>query len=190
MGNHAGVIAAGDQGTAEAGAEILKRGGNAVDAAVGAAFASFIAEVGVVHLGGSGIAQIFDPTNGGAVCYDFFSSMPGLGSIRPVSELDFEKVTINFGPTTQDFYLGRGSVAVPGNVFGLCRMATEHGRLPLAETLKPAIRMAREGVTLAPFQAETCELLRPLYTHTPGMRSVFSKNGRLLLSDPVHGRIA
>ena len=46
----AGVIAAGDKETAAAGAEMLRRGGNAVDAAVAAAFASFIAEAGVVHL--------------------------------------------------------------------------------------------------------------------------------------------
>ncbi|HRO25554.1 MAG TPA: gamma-glutamyltransferase, partial [Promineifilum sp.] len=55
-----GVIAAGDRQTAAAGAEILRRGGNAADAAVAAAFVSFIAEAGVVHLGGSGIAQLYD----------------------------------------------------------------------------------------------------------------------------------
>jgi gamma-glutamyltranspeptidase/glutathione hydrolase len=180
MGNHSGVIAAGDKGTAAAGAAILEQGGNAVDAAVGAAFASFIAEIGVVHLGGSGIAQIFDPQQGSAITYDFFSAMPGLGSSRAVEALDFEKVTINFGPTTQDFYLGRGSVAVPGNIFGLCRMAADHGRLPLATILQPAIRLAKEGLSIAPFQAETCDLLRPLYTHTPEMRSVFLKDGRII----------
>jgi gamma-glutamyltranspeptidase/glutathione hydrolase len=180
MANHGGVIAAGDQGTAAAGAAILEQGGNAVDAAVAAAFASFIAEVGVVHLGGSGIAQIFDPQHGGAITYDFFSNMPGLGSDKAIEALDFKKVTINFGPTTQDFYLGRGSVAVPGNIFGLCRMATDHGRLPLSVSLQPAINMAREGISLSPFQADTCDLLRPLYTHTAGMRTVFQKNGKLI----------
>jgi gamma-glutamyltranspeptidase/glutathione hydrolase len=40
--------------------------------------------------------------------------------------------------------------------------------------------MAKEGLSIAPFQAETCDLLRPLYTHTPEMRSVFLKNGRLI----------
>ena len=60
-----GVIAAGDPETVAAGAEILKRGGNAVDAAVAAAFASFIAEIGVVHLGGSGVAQVFNPSPNG-----------------------------------------------------------------------------------------------------------------------------
>jgi gamma-glutamyltranspeptidase / glutathione hydrolase len=175
----AGVIAAGDKETAAAGAEMLRRGGNAVDAAVAAAFASFIAEVGVVHLGGSGIAQIFDPQSHTSTVYDFFSAMPGLDGNLPES-LDFAEVTIDFGPATQSFYLGRGSVAVPGNIAGLCAMAADHGRLPFAVLLEPAIRLAEDGVCLAPFQADTCRLLAPLYTHTEGMRRVFAPSGMIV----------
>jgi gamma-glutamyltranspeptidase/glutathione hydrolase len=174
-----GMIAAGDAQTAAAGAAILKTGGNAVDAAVAAAFASFVAEVGVVHLGGSGIAQVFQPRNGGqeyhCLTYDFFSNTPGLDRQAGLDDIDFERVTIDFGPTTQDFYLGRGSVAVPGNIAGLCQMAADHGRLSLPELLEPAIRLAQEGVPLSQFQAETCALLRPIYTHTPGMRAIFGR---------------
>ena len=177
-----GVISAGDQETASAGAEILRKGGNAVDAAVAAAFASFIAEIGVVHLGGSGMAQIYRPLEkgGNSLAYDFFSAMPGLGQDEPPALLDFEKVTVDFGPTTQDFYLGRGSVAVPGNIAGLCQMATAHGRLPLPTLLEPAIRLASTGVDIAPFQADTCTLLEPLYAHTQSMRDIFVRNGRMI----------
>lgn len=180
-----GVIAAGNAHTAAAGAAMLDQGGNAVDAAVAAAFASFIAEVGVVHLGGSGLAQIFDPGTGQALVYDFFSNMPGLGAAGNKSELDFERVTIDYGATTQAFYLGRGSVAVPGNVFGLCRLAAEFGRLPLAQLLEPALRLAREGAVLDAFQAATCQLLRPLYTHTPGMRQIFAPDGAIVQAGGV-----
>ena len=130
-----GVIAAGDRETAATGAEILRQGGNAVDAAVAAAFASFIAEAGVVHLGGSGIAQIYDARTGVSRIYDFFSVVPGLGGSP--GRLDFEEVTIDFGSATQRFYLGRGSVAVPGNIAGLCRLAADYGRLPLEVLLEP-----------------------------------------------------
>ena len=127
-----GVISAGDVQTAAAGAEILKNGGNAVDAAVAATFVSFIAEIGVVHLGGSGVAQVFMPGNdiqaGNSIVYDFFSTMPGIGRTQLPEALDFEKVIVDFGPTTQEFYLGRGSVAVPGNIAGLCMLAEKHGR--------------------------------------------------------------
>lgn len=174
-----GVIAAGDKETAAAGAAMLREGGNAVDAAVAAAFASFIAEAGVVHLGGSGIAQIYDARTGVSRVYDFFSAMPGLGGNRP-APLDFEAVTIDFGSATQRFYLGRGSVAVPGNIAGLCRLAADYGRLPLTVLLRPAIRLAHEGVALAPFQADTCRLLAPLYTHTDAMRRVFAPTGDII----------
>ena len=175
----AGVIAAGDKETAAAGAEMLRRGGNAVDAAVAAAFASFIAEAGVVHLGGSGIAQLYNARTGESRVYDFFSAMPGLGG-RPPERLDFEEVVIDFGSATQRFFLGRGSVAVPGNIAGLCRLATDHGRLPLTDLLEPAIHLARDGAVLAPFQADTCALLAPLYTHTDGIRRVFAPNGSII----------
>ena len=176
----AGMIAAGDPATAAAGAAMLSAGGNAVDAAVAAAFASFIAEIGVVHLGGSGIAQIFDPQRGQPLVYDFFSVMPGLGRPAPPEELDFARVEIDFGPATQEFYLGRASVAVPGNIAGLCQMAADYGRLPLSQLLEPAITLARVGHPLTPFQADTCALLAPLYTHTSSMRRIFAANGRMI----------
>ena len=174
-----GVISAGGPQTAAAGAAILKQGGNAVDAAVAAAFASFIAETGVVHLGGSGIAHMFDPHNGRSLVYDFFSTTPGLDGRAP-AEMDFQKVTIDFGATTQDFHLGRASVAVPGNIAGLCTLASNHGRLPLADLLQPAIHLAEAGTAIEPFQADTCKLLAPLYTHTAGMRAIFAANGRVI----------
>ncbi len=174
-----GVIAAGGPDTAAAGAAMLRRGGNAVDAAVAAAFVSFIAEIGVVHWGGSGLAQIWAPDSGRNVVYDFFSNMPGLANPGPAS-LDFHRVTVDFGATRQDFHLGRASVAVPGNLIGLCQLAADLGRLPLPTLLEPAIRAARDGIILEPFQADTCELLRPLYTHTPGLRAIFAPSGRLL----------
>lgn len=174
-----GVIAAGSQITAEAGAAMLRRAGNAVDAAVAAAFASFIAEMGVVHWGGSGLAQVYDPRQGQSVVYDFFSNMPGLSGARP-EKLDFERVMIDFGSATQSFYLGRASVAVPGNLFGLCRLAADYGSLPLATLLEPALELARNGFTISRFQADTSKLLAPLYTHTPEMRAIYQPQGRLV----------
>lgn len=174
-----GVIAAGDEQTAVAGATILEAGGNAIDAAVAAAFVSFIAEISVVHLGGSGIAHIYDPNNGRSLVYDFFSNTPGLNGLPP-EVLDFAEVMIDFGATTQKFHLGRASVAVPGNIFGLCQMAADYGRLPLKALLEPALKIARDGLPIAPFQAKTCDLLKPLYTHTAGMREIFSRAGQII----------
>ncbi len=175
----AGVIAAGGPETAAAGATMLEKGGNAVDAVVAAAFASFIAEIGVVHLGGSGVAHLYNPKSGNSLVYDFFSNMPGLDGKTP-DKIDFDEVMIDFDATTQSFYLGRASVAVPGNIAGLCQMAADYGRLPLPTLLEPAIKLARDGTAIEPFQANTCQLLEPLYTHTTGMREIFLKNGRMI----------
>ena len=174
-----GVISAGDAQTAAAGADILRVGGNAVDAAVAAAFASFIAEIGIVHLGGSGLAHIYNPADDSSVVYDFFSNAPGLGTPQPAA-LDFRQVTIDYGATTQDFFLGRASVAVSGNIEGLCRLAADHGRLPLATVMAPALKLAREGALLSRFQAETCQLLSPIYTHTEEMRQIFAADGVMI----------
>lgn len=180
-----GVIAGGGPQTVHAGAAMLKQGGNAVDAAVAAAFVSFIAEIGVVHAGGSGIAQLFDPATGRSVVYDFFSNMPGAGlaadelAVR-LGALDFADVTIDFGATTQDFRVGRGSVAVPGNIFGLFALAADYGTLPLDRLLQPAMDLAQHGTSIAPFQAQTCRLLGPIYTHTEASRTIFTRNGALL----------
>jgi gamma-glutamyltranspeptidase/glutathione hydrolase len=176
-----GVIAAGGPETAAAGTAMLEQGGNAIDAAVAAAFASFIGEIGVVHLGGSGVAHLYNPRSGNSLVYDFFSNMPGLGAKTPQS-MDFGEVLIDFGETTQSFHLGRAAVAVPGNIAGLCQMAADYGRLPLPTLLEPARQLARSGVHLTQFQADTCKLLEPLYFHTEDMRRIFQKNGRMIRS--------
>ncbi|MFN2124894.1 MAG: gamma-glutamyltransferase, partial [Candidatus Promineifilaceae bacterium] len=176
-----GVMAAGGPHTVAVGKEMLGKGGNAVDAAVAAAFVSFIAEIGVVHLGGSGVAHIYDPKNNHSMVYDFFSDTPGLGMPkRGQEDMDFARVTIDFGETTQDFHLGRASVAVPGNIHGLWRMAQDYARLPWSTLLEPAIELAQKGVMLEPFQADTCALLAPLYTNTAEMRDIFYRQGRMI----------
>ncbi len=174
-----GVCAAGDPTTADVGARILRAGGNAVDAAVAATFASFVAEPGRVHLGGSGMGHVFDAATGRATAFDFFSATPGLGATRP-ERLDFRAIEIDFGDAQQWFHVGRASVAVPGNVFGLAAMADVHGRLPWAELLAPAIDLAATGIVLNEAQADTVRLLEEIYTLEPGIASVFAPDGRLI----------
>ncbi len=175
-----GVISAGGKLTAEAGAEMLRLGGNAVDAAIAAAFMSFFAEIAMVHWGGSGIAVLHDAKTGENQVYDFFSNMPGIGRKTPPAQLDFGPTMIDFGATTQEFHLGRASVAVPGNIFGLCELAEEKGSLPLAVLLGPSIAATRAGIEINSYQAATCKLLESIFTHTAPMRAIFSPTGKIL----------
>lgn len=177
-----GVIAAGHAQTAAAGAEMLQQGGNAVDAAVAASFASFVAESALVNIGGGGIAQVYNPATQRAMVYDFFSTMPGLspnGDSPPVA-IDFRKKMVDFGAAQQPFYIGRGSVAVPGVVAGLCAMAQEQGTLPLSQILAPTIRMARQGVVLSRTQEYIVQLLEPILTDTPDMAAIYAPNGQIV----------
>src|SRR6476620_531223 len=106
------VVAAGAPATAEAGATLLRRGGNAVDAAVGAMFAAFVAEPVLTGPFGGGFATLGGDT---AETFDFFADVPGLG-LAPVEQqpgLDFVELAIDFGATTQTFQVGRGAVALP-----------------------------------------------------------------------------
>ncbi|MDM8526769.1 gamma-glutamyltransferase [Anaerolineales bacterium HSG24] len=174
-----GVISAGHPETANAGAIILKQGGNAVDAAVAASFASFIAESPLVNIGGGGIAQLYNPATKQPIVYDFFSTMPGLNGSYDLENIDFRQIFIDFGPAQQPFYIGRASVAVPGVVAGLCQMATEAGRLPLSEILSPAIQLAKQGATITNSSAYVMELLEPILTDTPPIAQIYTPQGRL-----------
>ena len=66
-----------------------------------------------------------------------------------------KKIKVDFGNTSQDFFIGKGSCAVPGNIAGLLQVQKEKGILPLDMVLQPAIKIAKDGViTIQPLNAE------------------------------------
>jgi len=135
---------------------VLRAGGNAVDAAVAAAFTAFVAEPLLASAGGAGMMTIA-LTDRDPVVVDFFSTMPGLGA-RP-TDLDFRAVTIDFGPTTQSFHVGPGSVAPPVALPGLIEATKRFGTLPLSELIVPAVTHARKGLCLSAENAQVYRLL-------------------------------
>ena len=170
-----GAVAAGDSQTVEAGAEMLRRGGNAVDAAVAAAFASFVAEMVLVNIGGGGVAQLYLADSGQAITLDFFSDMSS-GRFEP-ERADFRQILVDFGAAQQPFYIGRASVAVPGVVAGLCRLAEDYGTMSLTALLKPAIRLARQGTVLSESLAYVARLLADIFTDTARSAAVYAPRG-------------
>ncbi len=170
-----GVIAAGTPETAAAGAVMYEQGGNAVDAAVAAAFASFVAEPASSAVGGGGYATLVSGNE--AVVYDFFCTYP---SGQPDDNLDFGPVPVPFGDVTGTYYVGRGSTAVPGNPAGLALLLKEAGSLPLAAVLEPAIQMAHDGVAISEAQATIFRSLGNVLVHTPSNRTYFAPDGEIL----------
>jgi gamma-glutamyltranspeptidase / glutathione hydrolase len=167
-----GAIAAGDRQTAEAGAEVLEAGGNAVDAICAAAFAAFVVEPPLCSPAGAG-ALLFGDVRHGFHLLDFFACAPGLGLEARPAKLDFHVVDVDFGPTVQQFHVGRGSVAVPGALPGLLEAHRRAGRLALSEIVAPAVALGREGYTLSPAVQYVVDILRPIVSLTPGIRAIF-----------------
>lgn len=166
-----GVIAAGHLETARAGAEILRSGGNAFDAAVGALLASCVCEPTYVSAGGGGFMLAHSAT-GKTVLYDFFAQTPQYK--RPENEVDFRQITLNFGSSTQDFHIGLGAVAIPGNIAGAFYIHRQLGRMPFAELAAPALALAKQGVSITPFIHYTMHLLGPILTASAEGRAVFN----------------
>ncbi len=170
-----GVISAGDKLTAQAGAQILKKGGNAFDAAIASLLAAPLTEPALTSLGGGGfllaVQEGMFP-----VIYDFFVDVPP----KRVDKPDFYPVYVDFGSTVQEFHIGCGSVAVPGMVAGIERIYRERCSLPMEELIKPAVRYAEEGIYLSKMQSSFVKLLEPIFTATEESRRIYAPEGKLI----------
>jgi len=176
-----GAIAAGHPVTAAVGAEVLERGGNAVDACVAAGFASWVTESPLTGPGGGGFMLVHTARDGRTRVLDFFAAAPS----GPREEPD--EVTIVFeGSQTQVFRVGTGTCAVPGNPAGLEETHRAHGTLPLPDLLAPAVQLAHEGLAVTDGQAFLHAILAPVLADTPtaglpvGARLAWPELGRTL----------
>jgi gamma-glutamyltranspeptidase/glutathione hydrolase len=175
-----GVIAAGSQPTAGAGAEVLRRGGNAADAVAAACFATAAGEPALTSLAGGGIGMFRSAATGEVVLCDFFADAPRRRQ-SAVENLDFYGVDLDFGPTTQRFHIGAGAAAVPGVIPGLCTLVERWGRMDLEDVVAPACAVLRSGVVMGAYQGFASRLLAPILTRTEGGRRMFQKDGRMLV---------
>ena len=117
----------------EVGYDILRKGGNAVDASVAVGFALAVTLPRAGNLGGGGFILIYDEESENISAIDYRSAAP----IAATSDLFLKgESVVRFGHLVN---------AVPGSVAGLLKAHEDHGSLPLAELLKPAIRLARDG---------------------------------------------
>jgi gamma-glutamyltranspeptidase / glutathione hydrolase len=175
-----GVVAAGHPLTAEAGARVLREGGNAVDAAVGAMLMSFVAEPLLTGLGAGGYMLV---AGGGepSTLLDFFVQAPtdrrasGDGSAAALQAID-----VSFGDAAQVFHIGPASCGVYGAPAGVCAAVRRWGTVALEELVAPAARVAREGVVLNRGQAYVAKILADLLTSTPECAALWAPHGHVL----------
>jgi gamma-glutamyltranspeptidase/glutathione hydrolase len=175
-----GVVAAGHPLSARAGADVLRDGGNAVDAALGAMLTSFVCEPLLTGLGAGGYMLVVAPGEAPALL-DFFVEAPGRGGQAPAQpRSELIPVSISFGDALQEFNIGAASVGTFGMPAGVCEAARRYGRVPLERLVSPAAAHARDGVPLSPMQAYIIELLAPIVTSTPEASALFAPAGRLV----------
>jgi gamma-glutamyltranspeptidase / glutathione hydrolase len=170
-------VAAGHPATADAGCEILEAGGSAADSAVAACLASCVAETVMTGLLGGGHAIYWDAGARTARNLDFFVAVPGLGA-EP-REVELLHLDVPFGEELVHYAVGPASCAVPGVPAGLAELWRAYGRLPWAQLVEPALRLAREGVEFPPAHAACLAMLAPVLTMDEGAR-IYAPGGALL----------
>ena len=165
-----GVVAAGHSETANAAKIMLEAGGNAFDASLAAMTTACVAEPILASFGGGGFLLAHTPNSN--ELYDFFVQTPR--QRRSVEALDFYPIHADFGAATQEFHIGKGSIAVPGIVKGIYAIHQELCSMPMDDIFAPAIALARQGVELNSFQDYLFRVIGPILNATPEAHALFA----------------
>jgi gamma-glutamyltranspeptidase / glutathione hydrolase len=175
-----GVVAAGHPLTAQAGADTLRAGGNAVDAALAAMLTSFVTEPLLTGFGAGGYMLVAAPGQED-VLLDFFVAAPSGGERAPLVPVD-----VSFGDAIQVFNIGAASCGAYGVPAGVYAATERYGTIPLAELCAPAAALARAGVEVNLQQAYLFEILAPITELTAESRALFMPEGRPHALGEVH----
>ena len=159
-----GMVSAAHPRATEAGVEILRRGGNAIDAAVATAFTVSVGEPQMSGLGGGGGMLIWLQKERRAEFIDFYSAQR-VESWRGIAALDSTVANLRI-------------VGIPGEVAGLLDAHERYGKLSRADVLAPAIRMAEEGFPVN-------QILADMIVESRGKLSRFPASMRLFYRDTV-----
>jgi gamma-glutamyltranspeptidase/glutathione hydrolase len=165
-----GMVVAQEKIGARVGADILRRGGNAVDAAVATGFALAVSYPRAGNIGGGGFMIIHSAERHEDIAVDYRETAPAAA--------------------TRDMFLGADgkpdiaksrdsalSIGVPGTVAGLALALEKYGsgKFTLADLLKPAIDLARDGFVIADDMADTLPGIQRRLAHWPASARIFSR---------------
>jgi gamma-glutamyltranspeptidase / glutathione hydrolase len=166
-----GMVATDEELGSQAGVEILKRGGNAVDAAVATAFALAVVEPAAGNIGGGGF-MLVRLADGRTAFFDYREVAPGKATrdmyIGADGKLDKELSVI-----------GYKSVAVPGTVAGLELALKTYGKLKLADVMAPAVHLAEDGFPVSEKLARQLEEQRDYLQEFSVSRRIFLNDGKM-----------
>lgn len=169
------VVAADHAAASEAGARILREGGNVVDAAVATSFALSVVRPASCGMGGGGFMVIWNADQQKALALDYRERAPAAATVATLQndELTPEPPSVRGGK----------AVGIPGHVAGLCYAAEKYGTMPIARLVQPAIDLCRNGVAIDPHDQEVqASTLGKLNNHI-GYEDRFRLLKKLYLND-------
>jgi gamma-glutamyltranspeptidase/glutathione hydrolase len=182
-----GIVCAAQPEAVEAGALVLERGGNAVDAAVACALAQGVVDPLMTGLGGVGSAIVHVPGHGGLENLNFLGRAPGAAREDMWADRIVGETGDGFGFVLEgrENSLGHQAVMTPGNLAGYWTMHAAHGQLAWAEVCAPAIEAAEEGWMVRPHVYAYATQDEAAQGRVPNEEILgFTQTGRALYLDP------
>jgi gamma-glutamyltranspeptidase/glutathione hydrolase len=165
-----GMVATQEAVASRVGLDILKAGGNAVDAAAAVALALAVTLPRAGNLGGGGFMIVHDAESGESVAIDYREMAPQAATrdmfLDEAGEADAEKSRFS-----------GLAVGVPGTVAGLQLALERYGTMTLAEVIEPAIRLAEEGIEVTGDLSDSLKALEDRLKKWPSSEAVFYKAG-------------
>jgi gamma-glutamyltranspeptidase/glutathione hydrolase len=149
--------------------EVLREGGNAVDAAVAAVAVLCVVEPHMTGIGGDCFALIAKPGLDKPIALSAAGRAPAGVSAAWLAQAGLARIE----PTSPH------SVTVPGAIDGWTRLAADYGTMPLARLLAPAINLAEHGMVVAPRVAADWALHEARISHHAGAKAHLFKDGRV-----------
>ena len=164
-----GMVVSQSDIASDVGFQVIKNGGNAMDAAVATAFALAVTHPTAGNIGGGGFL-VYRPTTGAPISYDFREAAPSGSS---------PEMWLKDGKYDYDLHHNsHRSVGVPGTVAGLHLAWKEQGSKPWKDLVMPAVVLARDGFELSHGLARSLERMLPSFKKYPATLAQFSKNGQ------------
>jgi len=166
-----GMVASSEPIASAVGVQVLREGGNAVDAAVAVGFVLAVTHPVAGNIGGGGF-MLIRLAKGEAVVVDYREAAPAAASRNMYVDSNGELI-----PHAST--VGTLSVGVPGTVAGLVLAEQKYGRLGLARVMAPAIHLARDGFAVTYGLSDSLRLDRELLSKFDASRRVFLRDGHL-----------
>ena len=173
-----GVVAANHPLSSEAGLEMLKRGGNAVDAAVACGFVACVVEPMMTSIGGCGFMLLHLAGEGRSTVIEFSPRAPRAATpdMYTVEESAIQDIGLQSVANSENL-IGPKSATVPGTIAGFCMAHQRYGSLPLEQVMEPAIHLAENGFDVDWYTAVSISDEMERLVRFPGTAGLLLNNG-------------